>query len=172
MTIKIHPDVGQILICDFSGFSQPEITKRRPVINLTPRRRVGTICTVVPLSTTAPEPVQAWNARLRVNLPKPYDNPECWIKGDMLYTVSFSRLDLFYTGKVNGKRQYVYPFVSPEEMKLVWKCVMYGLGRADVLKAPSPGEKSQVLIEERIVRKTTVLCGNTTNPLDFDDPPF
>ena len=34
----------------------------------------------------------------------------------MLYTVSFSRLDLFYTGKVNGKRQYVYPFVSPEEV--------------------------------------------------------
>lgn len=61
MTIKIHPDVGQILICDFNGFSQPEITKRRPVINLTPRRRVGTVCTVVPLSTTAPDPVQGWN---------------------------------------------------------------------------------------------------------------
>lgn len=90
----------------------------------------------------------------------------------MLYTVSFSRLDLFYTGKVNGKRQYVYPSVSPEEMKLVWKCVLYGLGRADLLKA-SPAEGTpKVLIEEHIVRKTTVMCENTTAPLDFEVPPF
>lgn len=116
--------------------------------------------------------MQAWNARLLVNLPKPYDKPECWIKGDMLYTVSFSRLDLFFTGKVNGKRQYVYPFVSPEEMRLVWKCVMYGLGRADVLKdLPAKGSQ-QVLIEERIVRKTTVVRASHADPLDIDDPPF
>lgn len=109
---------------------------------------------------------------MHVNLPKPFDNPECWIKGDMLYTVSFSRLDLFYTGKVNGKRQYVYPFVSPEEMKLVWKCVMYGLGRADLLKASPTEGTPKVLIEERIVRKTTVMCENATDSLDFEVPPF
>ena len=90
----------------------------------------------------------------------------------MLYTVSFSRLDLFYTGKANGKRQYVYPSVSPEEMKLVWKCVMYGLGRADLLKASPAEEKPKVLIEERIVRKTTIMCEKPTASLDFEVPPF
>lgn len=172
MAIRVHPDIDQILICDFNGFSEPEITKRRPVINLTPRRRVGQLCTVIPLSTTAPNPKQGWNARLRVSLPKPYDKPECWIKGDMLYTVSFPRLDLFYTGKVNGKHQYVYPAVSPEEMQFVWKCVMYGLGRPDVLTATTSNDEPQVLIEEHIVRKTTVMHTSRTDPLDFDDPSF
>ena len=61
MSIKLHPDQGEVLICDFSGTVPPEIYKRRPVVVLTPGlRRVNRLLTVVPLSTTAPNPAQLW----------------------------------------------------------------------------------------------------------------
>lgn len=131
MAIKYHPDVGEILICDFSSLStkEPEMTKKRPVIILSPRTRRGSYCTVVPLSTTAPLPVQLWNMRLRVNLPNPYSAPEVWVKGDMLYTVSFQRLSPFKVGKDEfGNRLYQKHTVSPEELNKVWQCVFNGLG--------------------------------------------
>lgn len=166
MSIKIRPDIGQIVICDFTGFVPPEMTKRRPVINLTPKARFGSLCTVVPLSTTAPNPVQSWHMRLRISLPRPYDNPECWVKGDMLYTVAFSRLDLFKLGKVDGKRQYACPTVPAEEMSKVWRCVLYGLGRGDIIRSLNPPEGKTIMIEERVVRKTTVF--QREDPKDLD----
>lgn len=136
MAIKIHPEVGDVLLCDFSGFQAPEMTKRRPVINLTPRRRIGKICLVVPLSTTAPDPEQMWHKRVHVELPHPFNKtPEAWAKCDMLYAVSFDRLFLFRNGKTDGKRNYLYPIISAAEMKTVWEGVFYGLGRSDVIKA-------------------------------------
>lgn len=136
MAIKYHPDVGDILICDFAGLKVPEMTKRRPVINLTPRfRRSGGLCTVVPISTTAPNAVQQWHARLRVNLPEPYSSPEVWLKAEFLYTVSYERLFLFQSGKDDfGKRTYIYPRLSEDEIKKVWECVLHGLGRSDIVK--------------------------------------
>ena len=136
MAIKYHPDAGEILICDFKGLNPPEMVKKRPVINLTPRyRRSGGLCLVVPLSTTAPDPVQLWHRRLHVNLPAPYQNPEVWIKGDFLYTVSYERLFPFFQGKdQSGKRQYVYPALTPKELDAVWRCVLYGMGRSDIVK--------------------------------------
>lgn len=135
MAIYRHPSAGQILICDFSSLStkSPEMTKKRPVIVLSPRMRRGNYCTVVPLSTTAPVPVQAWNMRLRVNLPSPYTEPEVWVKGDMLYTISFERLYPFKAGKDEfGKRIYKSFEISADEMEQVWNCVFKGLGRFDV----------------------------------------
>lgn len=93
MAISIHPDIGDLLICDFGQLNtkEPEMVKRRPVICLTPRRRPGKLCTVVPLSTTAPNPVQKWHCKLQLDLPEPYNKPEMWVKGDMLYTMSMER---------------------------------------------------------------------------------
>lgn len=131
MAIKFHPDIGDILICDFSQLNtkKPEMVKRRPVICLTPRQRPGNLCTVVPLSTTAPSPVQTWHDRLCIDLPAPYDNPQMWIKGDLLYSVSFERLSAFKTGKdrETGRRSYKCPKLSREEIKRVQKCVLRGL---------------------------------------------
>ncbi|WP_210210156.1 type II toxin-antitoxin system PemK/MazF family toxin [Rhodopseudomonas palustris] len=59
MTLKFHPEPGTILICDYStGFKAPEMVKKRPVVTVSPRlkRRDGLV-TVVPLSTSRPEPV-------------------------------------------------------------------------------------------------------------------
>ena len=129
MAIQQHPEVGDVLLCDFSGFQAPEMTKRRPVINLTPRRRIGRVCLVVPLSTTAPDPQPMWHRKVHVDLPPPFDkSPEAWAKCDMLYAVSFDRLFLFRKGKTEGKRNYIYPIISEAEMKDVWEGIFYGLG--------------------------------------------
>ncbi len=135
MAIKYHPEVGDILICDFSGMKPPEMVKRRPVVNLTPRfRRSGGLCTVVPLSTTAPNVIQRWHARLQVDLPNPYSSPEVWLKGEFLYTVSYDRLFLLRQGKdEDGNRIYTYPRLSNEQIKIVWDCVLHGLGRSDIV---------------------------------------
>lgn len=136
MAIKYHPNPGDILICDFKGMIPPEMVKRRPVINLTPRyRRSQGLCTVVPISTTAPQAIQSWHTRVHVNLPNPFSSPEAWAKCDFLYTVSYERLFLFHQGKQpDGKRNYVYPTLSEKELDQVWRCVLEGLGRHDIVK--------------------------------------
>jgi len=52
MSIPYHPEQGTILICDFKGFIDPEMVKRRPVVVVSPRlRQRGKLCAVVPLGT-------------------------------------------------------------------------------------------------------------------------
>ena len=122
MSIKLHPDQGEVLICDFSGTVPPEICKRRPVVVLTPRlRRVNRLLTVVPLSTTAPNPAQLWHTKLTVNLPKPYDSPIVWLKGDNLMTVSYDRLFPLKAGKDQyGKRIYPRFVLDKGSKNKVW----------------------------------------------------
>ncbi len=136
MAIKIHPDQGEILVCDFVGSIEPEMNKKRPVIVLTPRYRQTTrLLTVVPLSTTAPKTVQSWHMKIAVDLPHPFDSPISWLKGDNIMTVSFERLFPFRAGKDQfGKRIYPRFFVDKETMPKVWNCVLNGLGRSDLVK--------------------------------------
>lgn len=136
MAIKYHPNPGELLICDFKGMIPPEMVKRRPVINLTPRyRRNEGLCTVVPISTTAPKSIQSWHTRVHIDLPEPFTSPEAWAKCDFLYTVSYERLFLFHQGKrADGKRLYVHPTISEDELQKVWSCVFEGLGRHDLVK--------------------------------------
>lgn len=59
-----------------------------------------------------------------------------WIKGDLLYSVSMDRLFVFKEGKdpSTGKRLYRCPKLNSEEIKLVHRCVLVGLGMYDVAK--------------------------------------
>ena len=55
MAIQFYPQPGTILICDFAGFVEPEMVKRRPVIVIGPRlRNRGNLVNIVPLSTARP----------------------------------------------------------------------------------------------------------------------
>ncbi len=59
MPLTFSPRPGEIVICDFStGFRPPEMVKVRPVVVISPRRRTSQLVTVVPLSTTPPDPVE------------------------------------------------------------------------------------------------------------------
>lgn len=137
MAIRFHPDPGSIVICDFHGLTHPEIQKRRPVVVMCPRFRSRfNICTVIPFSTTPPNPAESYHVRLVMDppLPEPYSSQFQWVKADMIYAVSFDRLFLFGAGKAqSGQRQYHSRRVSDEDFKAIQACMLNGLGLASLV---------------------------------------
>jgi uncharacterized protein YifN (PemK superfamily) len=125
MTIPFHPNAGTILVCDFHGMVKPEMVKTRPVVVISPRRRRHSgLCTVVPLSTTIPDPVMKWHYKMQFAQPLSPDwtETDVWIKCDMIYTVSFERLNRFY--KIVGTyRKYCDNQVSEQQLDDIIKCV-------------------------------------------------
>lgn len=115
-----YPKQSHVLRCDFKGFIAPEMVKVRPVVVISPSARHGSkLCTVVPISTTPPNPVSPWHIKLSQN-PNPLEteNVEVWAKCDMLYTVSFARLDKFHRKTRNG-REYLAPSMNREDFQRV-----------------------------------------------------
>ena len=96
MALKYQPFPGTLWMCNFdTGFKPPEMVKVRPVVVISPRPESATgLCTVVPLSTTPPDPVQRFHYRMgRESLPAgKFQQSETWAKCDMLNTVSLNRL--------------------------------------------------------------------------------
>lgn len=136
MTIHFHPLPGTILICDFKGFITPEMVKRRPVVVVSPRfRERDNLCTVIPLSTTAPKKVMDYHFQLTIDppLPSPISDPNPWVKGDMLTTVSFKRLKVPFDGKDDeGKRRDVVFVLDEHQLREVKRCALYGIGFPDL----------------------------------------
>lgn len=94
------------------------------------RARKG-LCTVVPLSITAPDPVQAYHCQLDIPfmLPKNWSNIRRWVKGDMVCAVGLHRVNLLRLGKDrSGKRMYQLSTLSDTQMKTITNCVIFGLG--------------------------------------------
>jgi mRNA interferase MazF len=109
MAIPFHPQLGTIVICDFRGFVVPEMVKRRPAIVISPNfKQREQLCTIVPLSTTPPNPIMPYHYELTLSdplLPPPYNSRIQWVKADMFATVSFNRLFIPCAGKdKKGKR--------------------------------------------------------------------
>jgi mRNA interferase MazF len=111
MAINFHPKAGMVLMCDFKGCIEPEINKLRPVVVISPSNmtRPG-LCTVVPLSTTAPDPVENYHYKLISN---PLGGPECWAKCDLVTTVAIVRLDRVKLGR--GK--YITANISMDQVR-------------------------------------------------------
>lgn len=132
MSLTLHPNPGTIVICDFTGFVEPEMVKRRPVVVISPRlRNRDDLCTVVPLSTTAPRRISPFHCVIDFSplMPAPYNAPQMWVKGDMICSVAFARLSLPFAGKDgNGKRIYDVRHVSDDDLKRVTVCVLNGMG--------------------------------------------
>ncbi|HGX94087.1 MAG TPA: hypothetical protein ENK35_12310 [Candidatus Tenderia sp.] len=132
MPLTFHPKPGMVLICDFNtGFKAPEMIKRRPVVVISPRPRRSTqLCTIVPLSTTAPNPVEPFHHRMAPrSLPGKLARRETWAKCDMLATVSLERLDRVMVGKdAGGRRIYVAKQVVAEDLEAIRRGVMIALG--------------------------------------------
>ncbi len=136
MAITFHPRPGQLLLCDFSeGFKEPEMVKSgRPVIVLTPPPKHSTgLVTVVPLSTSKPAPVMLYHCQLPKNcMPQlgRFQKADSWVKGNLVYTVGFHRLDLIMLGKRDlqtGKRIYFTSRLGRERMAEIYTCVLHGL---------------------------------------------
>lgn len=132
MAITYHPAPGAILVCDYStGFKEPEMVKRRLCVVITPRLRSREgLCSVVPLSTTAPVPAENFHFEVHFprELPRPWEGANKWAKCDMIATVGHQRLSPIGVGRdANGKRKYIYPFVTPDQLKEIRRAVLCGL---------------------------------------------
>ncbi len=128
MALKYAPNIGTLMICDFRDTVAPEINKRRPVVLLA--HSSNKLCTVVPCSTTEPNPIEPWHyLMLTTNpLPRPYAAEYYWVKCDMIFVASFERLTIPFNGKdANGKRKLVVQSVSEEELAAIRRCVARAL---------------------------------------------
>ena len=124
---------GEILKCDFGGFVEPEMTKGRYVVCLSPKFvSRGRLITIVPLSTTAPNPPESWHHQLATVLPQNEGKDiVVWAKCDMLMAASFTRLSPWWVNKTErGKRVYEPVLVSAEDLKAIKIGVLYSLGLA------------------------------------------
>ena len=131
MSLQYHPEIGTIVICDFHGFVEPEMVKRRPAIIVSPRlRNRNRLCTIVPLSTSEPKPIMPYHYKLKLDqaLPVPYNSLFHWVKGDMFATVSFDRLSLPFAGKdATGKRQYVIKVIEAIDLRNIRECMLHAM---------------------------------------------
>ena len=132
---------GTILLCDYAkgGFQPPEMVKLRPAVVVSPRlpHRDG-LCSVVPLSGSTDERRQldyVVRLDLSVALPHPFPEKVFWAKCDLVATVGFERLNMFRTDRDHtGKRRYLQPRLSAEDLGRVRAGVLYGLGLGALTK--------------------------------------
>jgi uncharacterized protein YifN (PemK superfamily) len=110
------------------------MTKSRPVIVLSPKVQniTRTTLLVAPLSSKEPIPAHKYHMRLRLPgkiLPKDLFR-ECWLKGDMIYALCQSRLDLYHfeRDKSTGKRTYYTDRFTGETLFNIRKAVMHAIG--------------------------------------------
>ena len=121
MTLPYHPHPGEVLICDFDDVGVgAEMVKRRPVVVVSMRDASGgRLVTVVPLSTTAPAPEQAWHYSMpHLRIRGWPDTPTSWAKCDMLATVSFVRLNKPYA-KTRSGRSYITLALDPIDLAAI-----------------------------------------------------
>lgn len=105
----------------------------RPVIVVSPvLAGRSQLATVVALSSVRPDPIQPYHLHLPRNcLPQiGAFEKETWLKGDMIYSVGFHRLELIRLGKrdpATGKRLYFRNRLGRDTMRAIYGCVLYGL---------------------------------------------
>lgn len=126
MPIQHVPDAGDVLICDFTGFQAPEMTKIRRVVVLSPRSRTtfpGTYL-VVPISKTTPCPPADHHCEFRPGSYHFFDPVESvWAKADMITCVGWRRLERVKTnGRFSGAR------IRKEDLYAVRKAVLHAMG--------------------------------------------
>jgi uncharacterized protein YifN (PemK superfamily) len=135
MALIYQPKEGDVLICDFAGFVEPEMVKTRPVIILARNRLNSKLVTVIPLSTTKPHTIQAHHHELSVNPLPDKTTTVCWAKCDMVATVSISRLDRIKTMTATG-RSYIVGKVPPADFQVVKQCVVAALHLGNAFEMP------------------------------------
>ena len=135
MPVTFQPRPGQVLICDFRGYEVPEMVKRRPVVVVARNRQNRSLVTVVPLSTTEPNPLTSAHHSLPIS-PTTGGPPPCWAKCDMVATVSLARLDRVMRRDRGGKRTYVVPVLSDADLAAVRRAVASALDLAHIGPVP------------------------------------
>jgi uncharacterized protein YifN (PemK superfamily) len=124
MALLYQPRPGAVVMCDFHGFVVPEMVKRRPVVVLARNRQNRELVTVVPLSTTQPNPLGSSHHQFAQSpLPNAH-SVQCWAKCDMVATVALARLDRCKA----GKGHYVSPQITQGDLAAIRAAVAIALG--------------------------------------------
>ncbi|VAW58168.1 hypothetical protein MNBD_GAMMA11-377 [hydrothermal vent metagenome] len=110
------------------------VKSHRPVVVLTPSiTGRAKLVTVLALSTKEPDIIMPFHYKMpRNSMPQlgRFQESDTWVKGDMIYTAGFHRLDLIRLGKKDnktGKRLYFTRKLSREQMREVYACALHGL---------------------------------------------
>lgn len=118
--LQYQPKPGSIVRCDFSGFVEPEMIKKRPVIVIHVHKTNSRLVTIVPISATKPDPLQVYHKELdfsqEPSMDLYMDSRKRWFKCDMVYVVSIDRLDR-YKNRITGDRNC--PIVSSQTLKTI-----------------------------------------------------
>lgn len=133
MALSFFPKAGQVYVCSFNGFKEPEMPdKPRPVIVVSPKLPYRSeVVAIVPISLTAPRHSLPFCYRLSKNYhPAEQDDLPCWAKADMLMNLGTYRLSPFSL----GHRRYAYPQLTAEDMAGVRHAILCGLGLDGLIK--------------------------------------
>ncbi|MEN9410620.1 MAG: hypothetical protein RL216_2594 [Pseudomonadota bacterium] len=139
MGLLYHPKQGALVLVRFDkSFKEPEMVKPRPCVVVSKGfKSRPNLMTVVPLSTTPPEPVMPWHCEIEIGLELPprWSRKSCWVKGDMIYAVGFHRADLFQIARgADGRRVYQNDTISTESLERIQKCILEGLALSHLTK--------------------------------------
>jgi len=142
MPLPFQPKARTVLSCDFSGYVEPEIVKRRPVVVLKAHKTNPKLVAVVPLSTTRPTVLEEHHYRLLQNPLPDVEHIEVWAKCDLVAVVSIARLDMIRSGRRrrDGKREYLHLQIGSDQFESIRRSVVAGLG----LKSVFPPEAAKV----------------------------
>ncbi|EKT4493997.1 type II toxin-antitoxin system PemK/MazF family toxin [Pseudomonas putida] len=126
MALTFQPKEGDVLMCDFRGYEEPEMVKKRHAVVIRRHRTNSKLVTVVPLSTTAPEEMMDYHVQLESMLKQ--GGEVCWAKSDLVATVGLNRLDRCKMRDRNGNRQYVTFKLNAQDLQQVKDAVKTALG--------------------------------------------
>lgn len=110
---KIPTKERSVIMCDFRGYEEPEMVKKRPVVVIARNRHNGKLVTVVPLSSTN----LSFGGLPPQNGENPYRTSRTSMSGkcDMTATVGLARLDRY---KPKGRDRCI-PIISEEDFQAV-----------------------------------------------------
>jgi uncharacterized protein YifN (PemK superfamily) len=125
MALPFMPLPGSIVICDFVGYREPEMVKKRRVAVVSSSRLFkkpsDATVIVVPLSELELQPLLPWHhgieggryAGLRA----------CWAKGDLVAHVGLGRLD-----RVFHRGGWIMPVVHRSDLIAIRSAVAHAMG--------------------------------------------
>jgi uncharacterized protein YifN (PemK superfamily) len=143
MAIPFVPDAGDVLMCDFTGFVAPEMTKTRRMIVLSPRARRNFPSTylVVPISKTPPQPPEPHHCEFGPRSYHFFDPIEpVWAKADMITCVASHRLDRVM---VNGR--FSRAQIRREDLQRLRKAVLHALGM-------ETWQHTEIIVKETLIK--------------------
>ena len=102
--LLFQPKPGSVIYCDYAGFVAPEMIKKRPAIAVSKHKHNSKLVSVVPISTTEPDPVLEYHIEMEKEFCTLHlAGKKSWIKCDMINVICLDRLNLL-RNKESGER--------------------------------------------------------------------